>query len=50
MIRLASGGVDFASHFLSDEAQLLALAVSVIQCFAEIIQVIGKTLLFFVDV
>ena len=50
MVRLASGGVDFASHFLGDEAELLALSVAGGHGFAEVGEVIGEALLFLVDV
>lgn len=50
VVRLAAGGIDFPSHFLGDESQLLALSVSACHRFAEIAQVIGQTLFFFVDV
>ena len=50
VVRLATGSIDLASHFLSDESQLLALSVSSSHCFAEIAQVVGQTLFFFVNV
>ena len=50
MVRLASGGVDFASHFLGDEAEFLALSVAGSHGFAEVGEVVGEALLFLVDV
>ena len=50
MVRLASRGVDFASHFLGDEAELLALSVAGSHGFAEVGEVVGEALLFLVDV
>ena len=48
MIGFTSGGIDFASHFLSNETKLFALSMSFVHGFTEIIQMIGKALLFFV--
>ena len=50
MVRLASGGIDFTSHFLGYEAELLALSVAGSHGFAEVGKVVGEALLFLVDV
>ena len=50
VVGLAAGGVDFAPHLLGDEAELLALAVSVGEGLAEVVEVVGEALLLFVDV
>ena len=50
MVRLASGGVDFTTHFLSDETKFLALSVTGSHGFAEVGEVVAESLLFLVDV
>lgn len=50
LIALAACGVDFASHLLGYEAELLALAYAVVHGLAEIFQMVGKALFFLVDV
>ena len=51
LVAFAAGGVDFASHFLRDEPQFLAHAVTFFaHGLAEIVQMIGQTLLLFTDV
>ena len=50
MIGLAAQRIDFAAHFLCDEAQLLTLSATAFERADKVFQVIGKTLLFFVDI
>ena len=50
MVRLATGSINFASHFLSDETQFLSLSVAGSHGFAEVSEVVGEALLFLVDV
>ena len=50
MVALASRSIDFAAHFLSDEAEFLTLAMPFTHSFSEIAEMIGKALLLLVDV
>ena len=51
LVAFTAGRVDFAAHFLCDEAQFLAHAAAVfVHCFAEIAEVIGQPLFLFADV
>ena len=50
MIGLASQRIDFTSHFLSYETQLLTLSASILHSIDEVFQVVTQTLFFFVDI
>ena len=50
MVRFASGSIDFPAHFLCNEAQFLSLTVTSGHRFAEVFQMVGKSLFFFADV
>ena len=50
LIALGARSVDFASHLLGDEAQLLAVGSVLVERLAEVFQVIGQSLLLLTDV
>ena len=50
VVALAACGVDFASHLLCYETELLALSVAFAHCLAEVGEVVGEALFLLVDV
>ena len=50
LVRLGTERVDFATHLLADEAQLLALALAGLHGLEKIFQVVVEPVLLFVDV
>ena len=45
LIRLGTGGVYLTPHLLSDEPELLAPRLRLVHCVAEVLEMVGKTLL-----
>ena len=51
LVRLRAGGVDLTTHLLRDEAELLADAATFfLHSLAEVLQMVGQTLLLLADV